>query len=279
MSDSSKAAVRPLLVRPLMMAFAVTVKPTEAELNKTWQAQVYEPFHQILAEKYPFAAHGNVEATATEIGQIFGPDGAIAKFVQTTMGPLVVRRGDSLTARTWADMGIQLQTDFASQFPRYVAPLAGGAAAAGAAAGGEAQTTFQIKPRLVSGLSEYTIEIDGQTLRYRMGTQEWNNFVWPSSRGQPGARVTAVTYDGRVVEVVSEPGRYGLEKLISTAKRIKKPDGSFELSWTGGGQTVSVDLRIVSNTQTAGAPADTGGAPTRQSFLGLQLPQTVAGGI
>lgn len=278
MSDSSKAAIRPLLVRPLMMAFAVTVRPTEAELNKTWRAQVYEPFQQILAQKYPFAAHGNVEATATEIGQIFGPDGAIAKFVQTTMGPLVVRRGDTLTARTWADMGIQLQPDFASQFPRYVAPLAGGASAAGAAGGGEAQTTFQIKPRLVSGLSEYTIEIDGQVLRYRMGTQEWNNFVWPSSRGQPGARITAVTYDGRVIEVVNEAGRYGLEKLINGAKRTKKADGSFELSWTGGGQTVSIDLRIVSNTQTAAGPADAGGAPTRQSFLGLQLPETVAAG-
>jgi type VI secretion system protein ImpL len=274
MSDAARSAVRPLLVRPLMMAFAVTVKPTEAELNKTWRAQVYEPFQHILAEKYPFAPHGAVEATVPEIGQIFGPNGAIAKFVQTTMGPLVVRRGDTLTARTWADMGIDLQPDFASQFPRYVAPLAGGATAGGAGSGVE--TTFQIKPRLVSGLSEYTIQIDGQVLRYRMGTQEWNNFVWPSPQGQPGARITAVTYDGRVVEVVNYPGRYGLEKLINSAKRTRRADGSFQLSWTGGGETVSIDLRIVSNAAAGGS--DAGGAPTRPSFLGLQLPQTVAGG-
>ncbi len=279
MSDASKAAIRPLLVRPLMMAYAVTIKPTEAELNKTWNAQVYEPFLRILAEKYPFAPHAGVEASSAEIGQIFGPDGAIAKFVQTTMGPLVVRRGDTLTARTWAEMGIQLQPDFANQFPRYVAPPAGGASSGGGTGGGDAQTVFQIKPRLVSGLSEYTIEIDGQILRYRMGTQEWANFVWPSQKGQPGARVTAVTYDGRVIEITNQPGRYGLEKLINSAQRTKKPEGVFELSWSNGGQAVAVDLRIVSSTQAPTTQADAGGAPTRQSLLGLKLPATVAGGV
>jgi type VI secretion system protein ImpL len=281
MSDASKAAIRPLLVRPLMMAYAVTIKPTEAELNKTWNAQVYEPFQRILAEKYPFSAHAGVEASAAEIGQILGPDGAIAKYVQTTMGPLVVRRGDTLTARTWADMGIQLQPEFANQFPRYVAPLAGGASTGGGTGGGDSQTVFQIKPRLVSGLSEYTIEIDGQILRYRMGAQEWTNFVWPSPKGQPGARVTAVTYDGRVIEVTNQPGRYGLEKLINSAQRTKKGEGVFELSWGSGGQAVSVDLRIVSSTQAPNNQAEAAGntAPTRQSLLGLKLPATVAGGL
>jgi len=281
MSDASKAAVRPLLVRPLMMAYAVTVKPTEAELNKIWNAQVFEPFQRILSEKYPFAPHAGVEASAAETGQIFGPEGAIAKFVQTTMGPLVVRRGDSLTARTWAEMGIQLQPEFADQFPRYVAPLAGGAATGGGGGGGgaEGQTVFQIKPRLVSGLSEYTIEIDGQVLRYRMGAQEWTNFVWPSVKGQPGARITAVTYDGRVVEITNQPGRYGLERLINTAQRAKKPDGVFELTWNNGGSAVSVDLRIVSSPQAPSPQTDAaGGAPTKQSLLGLKLPQNVAGG-
>ena len=41
-----------------------------------------------------------------EIGLVFGPDGAVAKFVGATMGPLVVRRGDVLSSRTWADIGV-----------------------------------------------------------------------------------------------------------------------------------------------------------------------------
>lgn len=278
MSDSSKAAVRPLLVRPLMMAFAVIVKPTETELNKTWQAQVYEPFQRVLAEKYPFSAQAGVEASSVEIGQVFGPDGAISKFVQTAMGPLVVRRGDLLTAKTWADKGIQLHPDFLNQFSRYVAPLAGGASTGSAdATASDAQTVFQLRPRPVSGLIEYSIEIDGQLLRYRMGAQEWTNFIWPNPRGQPGARITGVTYDGRVVEITNQPGRYGLEKLINSAQRKKKPDGVFELSWGSGSQTVAIDLRIVSSTQVAANPGEGGGTVTRQSLLGLKLPSVVAG--
>ena len=81
-----------------MQTFAVIIQPAEAEVNKVWKAQVFRPFQRSLATKYPFASDAKVEAGAGEIGQVFGPDGAIAKFVGTTLGPLVVRRGDTLTA-------------------------------------------------------------------------------------------------------------------------------------------------------------------------------------
>lgn len=278
MSDSTRQTLRPLLVRPLMMAYAVILKPTEAELNRTWNAQAYEPFTRNLAGKYPFTPTAGVEASAAEIAQTFGPDGVIAKYVLNTMGSLVIRRGDTLAARTWADMGIQLQPDFANQFSRFVAPPTG-AAEGGGAGGGSGQTVFEIRPLPAAGLSEYTIDIDGQTLRYRMGTSEWSNFVWPSAKGSPGARISAVTYDGRPLEIVNHPGRFGLEKMIGTATRTKLPDGSFRLLWNNGNQRVTVELRIVSSPQATSAPQDnTTASPARQSLLGVKLPPTVVGG-
>ncbi|MFX5793684.1 type VI secretion IcmF C-terminal domain-containing protein, partial [Acinetobacter baumannii] len=79
------------------------------------------------------------------------------------------------------------------------------------------QTVFQILPSPAAGTTEYTIEIDGQQLRYRNTPPQWTNFVWPNPQGTPGARITATTFDGRTVEVLSEPGRFGLERLIATA--------------------------------------------------------------
>lgn len=275
--DAARATIRPLLVRPLMMAFAVIVKPTEAELNRTWTAQVYDPFTRSLSEKYPFAANARVEAAAGEIAMVFGPDGSVSKFVQTAMGPLVVRRGDTLAARTWADMGVKLAPEFADNFARYVAPVAG-AAAAGSDGGGAAsapQTVFQIQPLPVSGVTEYTIEIDGQVLRYRMGAQDWANFVWPSNKGAPGAKITAVAYDGRTVEVASQPGAAGLERLIGMAEKKKRSDGSFEMTWTNNGIAVSVNLRIVSSAQAdTSANAST---PQKSGLIGIRLPAAVAG--
>ena len=269
-ADSSKETLRPMLVRPLIQAFAVILKPTEQELNKIWLAQIYEPFQQTLADKYPFATGSRVEAASAEIAKIFGSDGSIAKFSDKELSALIVRRGEVIYPRTWAEMSVALSPQFISAFPAYVAPLGADAQAAGA--NREAQTIFQLLPVPVPGLSEYTIEIDGQILRYRNGAQKWVNFFWPNSAGEPGVKITAVTYDGRSVEVFAEPGRYGLEKMISSATKEKKADGAFEMTWTKGADQVKASFRIISS------PYATGDGSTRaQGLRGLRLPSAIAG--
>lgn len=276
MTDVQRKAIRPILVRPLIQAFTVIVKPTESELNKTWLAQVYDPFQKTLGGKYPFQADSKIEATSAEIGQFFGAEGAISKFVTTSMGPLVVRRGDTLSSKTWADIGINLAPDMVSGFPSWVAPLSAGGVAA-ASGGTDAQTVFQIQPLPASGLTEYTVEIDGQQLRYRNTQAQWANFVWPNPQGAPGARVVATTFDGRTVEMVNFPGRFGLEKLIGSAQRKRKDNGVFELTWTNGATSVSIDLKIVSSPQASAAPAgaQAGAQQQGQGFRGLRLPAAV----
>jgi type VI secretion system protein ImpL len=278
MTDAQRKAIRPILVRPLVQAFAVIVKPTESELNKTWLAQVYDPFQRTLGGKYPFALNSKIEATSSEIGQFFGAEGATAKFVTATMGNLVVRRGDTLSPKTWADMGISLAPDVVTGFPSWVAPLsAGGAVAASAAGAAEAQTVFQIQPLPASGITEYTVEIDGQQLRYRNTQSQWTNFVWPNQQGAPGARVVATTFDGRTLEMVNYPGRFGLEKLINSAQRKRKENGVFELTWTNSSVSVSIDLKIISSPQAAAASGAGGAGAQSQSqgYRGMRLPAAV----
>jgi type VI secretion system protein ImpL len=277
MTDAQRKAIRPVLVRPLIQGFAVIVRPTENELNKTWLAQVYDPFQKTLAAKYPFSLDSKVEATSGEIGQFFGAEGAISKFVTTAMGPLVVRRGDTLTAKTWADMGITLAPEVVSGFPSWIAPLSTGGAAAAGAGGADSQTVFQIQPLPASGMTEYTIEIDGQQLRYRNTQAQWVNFVWPNPQGAPGARVVATAFDGRTVEIANYPGRFGLEKLINSAQRKRKDNGVFELTWANGALSVSIDLKIISSPQatSAGAGAGAGAQSQSQGYRGLRLPAMV----
>lgn len=269
-ADSSKETLRPMLVRPLIQAFAVILKPTEQELNRIWLAQVYEPFQQTLADKYPFATGSRVEAATPEIAKVFGSDGSIAKFSDKELSPLIVRRGEVIYPRTWAEMSVALSPQFIAAFPYYIAPLGGDGQTPGASR--EAQTIFQILPEPVSGLAEYTIEIDGQVLRYRNGTQKWVNFFWPNSAGEPGVKITALTYDGRSVEVFSEPGRYGLEKMISSAKKDRKPDGAFNMTWGNGEHQVKAGFRIISS------PYATGDGSSRaQGLRGMRLPSAIAG--
>ncbi len=274
MSDQQKQAIRPLLVRPLMQTFAVIVQPTEAEINKVWAAQVLEPFRKDLQAKYPFATESRVEASNAEIGTVFGPDGAVAKFFNTTVGPLVMRRGDTLSAKTWANMGITLSPAVASAFPGWVAPLSANGVA-NQASGEEAQTRFELQTVAVAGVSEYTIEIDGQAVRWKGQQQPWVPMVWPNPQGVPGSRITAFTPDGRKVVVLEELGHFGLKKMIDAAQRKRRPDGSFELNWTNGGVTVAANLRLLPAAAAAPAAAP---AQASQGFRKLRLPDTVVGG-
>ncbi|MEN3292075.1 MAG: type secretion system protein ImpL [Burkholderiales bacterium] len=274
MPDAERATIRPLLVRPLMQAFSVIIPPAEQELNRTWTAQVYEPFGKSLGAKYPFASDSRVEATPAEIAQYFGPDGSISKFVQSAMGPLVIRRGDTLSARTWADMGLRLNPAFANNLPHFVSAPGGAGPASLGAGGGQPQTNFQLQPVPTPGLTEYTVEIDGQTMRYRNGQQDWTNFTWPFTQGQPGAKITGVTSDGRTVEIANYPGQFGLEKLINAAQRKKLDNGLFMMSWTGSGYKVSTNFKLISDSRAGSNPS----AGTSENGLrGLKLPAAVAG--
>ncbi|MES2128149.1 MAG: type VI secretion system membrane subunit TssM [Pseudomonadota bacterium] len=267
MADNQKQALRPLLVRPLIQTFGMIVQPSEAEINKTWQAQVLEPFQKTLAVKYPFEPGSKVEASSAEIGQFFGPDGVVAKFVNTAMGPLVVRRGDVLAPRTWADVGITLVPQAVSAFPGWVAPLS----ANGVAASSGPQTVFQLMPQLAPGVAEFSIEIDGQQLRYKNTTPAWTNMVHPSAQGVPGARIAVQTLDGRSVELFNEAGQFGLKRMIDAATRKRKDGGVFELRWTNGNVSVAVDLKIVSNTEAGGD------ASASRGFQGMRLPPAIVG--
>jgi type VI secretion system protein ImpL len=198
---------------------------------------------------------------------VFGPEGAVAKFVGATMGPLVVRRGDVLASRTWADIGVTLAPQVVSGFPGWVAPLSSN----GVAAGGGPQNVFQLLPMTAPGVTEYTIEIDGQQLRYRNTPPAWVNMVHPGPQGASGAKVSAVTFDGRTVELFNEPGEYGLTKLIAAAAKKKVEGGLYELRWTAGAVSVAVTLKRVSS-------ADSGGsAQASRGFSGLRLPEAVVG--
>lgn len=278
MGDTAKQSLRPLLVRPLMQAYGVVVRPAENEINRVWRLEVYEPFQQGLATKYPFTRHTSIEASPAEIAKVFGPDGSIAKFTEKTLGPLINRAGDHLRPRTWADMGVRLAPEFTTQFGGWVAPLSGasaGGSSSGATTAGADQTVFQLLPQAAPGLTEYTVEIDGQVMRYRNTAASWTHFVWPSTQGAPGVRISGQTFDGKTVEFINFPGRFGLEKMVNSATRRRLDPSTFELKWTVDNLPVAVHLKIISQPGATAAP--NGGATAQGPALRGTLPAVIAG--
>ncbi len=267
LDQTQRGILRPLLLRPLMQTFRALIGPTESDVNKIWDAQVYKPFEESLAQKYPFDENGRIQATGGEIERIFGPGGAIAKFITDTLGALVNQRGNTLTAKQWADMGITLNPALMTGYGRWTAPLGQ------SSTDPDNRTVFQIQPEpATGGISGYTINIDGQKLRYRNTPPEWQPFVWGIPRDSHVAEVHATTYDGRDVILERFTGGDALPNLFRAGQGEQdKQTGIYTLTWTHDDIAVTVNLKIISN------PNVNGDGTPKQGLQGTRLPASVVG--
>ncbi|KIQ98033.1 type VI secretion system membrane subunit TssM [Lysobacter sp. A03] len=257
LAEDQRNTLRPLLLRPLVQAFAALVRPTEGEINQTWTAQVLRPFEDGIGQRYPYTPEATVEAARSDIEQIFGPQGAIAKFGESALGSLVIRRGTMLTPRQWADIGINLRPELVAGYGRWV----------GATAAGEGPTmVFQVLPLAAQG-REYTMTVDGQQMRYRNTPPQWHTFQLPGE-GVPGVQIHAVTGDGRTVEVFNAPGDNATSAMFDAAEKTSLGRQHYRLGWNRDGARVEVELRIVSTVESNAGANDS---------LGLKLPAVVAG--
>lgn len=274
LNDIDNKMVQKLLVSPLTASFESLIPPTQDEINKLWTMQAYQPFTQTLSQKVPFNSSASIQATSGEIGQIFGEGGSIANFIKETLDPFVIRRGYTLTSKTWKEQGIILNPQFVMNFQRYVAPLNGvatgtlgqGATAAPAAAN---QSNFQFYPLPNPQLLSYTIDIDGQRLVFENGIQQWVNFVWPNAGAIPGARITAVDLEGKTHTIFDAPGEYGINRLIDSSQR-REQSGVVEMTWASTQQpsiAVKVNFRLISGNSGQGGT----GVGSNRDLNGVQL--------
>ena len=180
-SEIDQQLLQKLVVSPLTQAFESLITPTQDEINKLWVMQAYQPFTANLAKKYPFNSSASLQATSSEIGQILGENGSISRFVKESLDPFVIRRGYTLTSKTWKDLGISLNPQFVMNFQRYVAPTNGMATgelnSQAPAAPATNQSNFQFYPIQNPQLLSYTVDIDGQRMTYENGVQQWVNFI------------------------------------------------------------------------------------------------------
>ena len=243
--------IQKLLVSPLTQSFESLLIPAQNEINQLWMTQAYQPFNTNLAQKYPFKSSATIQATAGEIGQIFGENGSIARFVKDALDPLVIRRGYMLSSKTWKDLGVNLNPQFVMSFQNYVAPangMATGEINQSTTPAAANQSNFQFLPLQNPKLVSYTIDIDGQRMVYENGIQQWVSFIWPNPGSIPGARITVVDLEGQTHTIFDAPGEYGINRLIDFAQR-KQLDDSFEMTWASAKDPnifVKVNFRLIS---------------------------------
>lgn len=224
-SDEAREVVRPLLVRPLIQAYATLIPLVEQDINRSWRAEVMTTWRG-LSGKYPFADSAN-EASLAEIAKFLKPvEGTLPRFVEKNLSGLLTRRGEQLIPRTWANLGVGFS-------PAFLSGVAGLTTAGNAVLHEGDGAKFELQPIPTPGLSEIVIEVDGQVLRYRNGPQPWTGFTWPNATGSgvQGARIQIVSFSGVSTSVANFGGRLGLMRLLNQARVDEHNSGTALLEW------------------------------------------------
>ncbi|WP_293766821.1 type VI secretion system membrane subunit TssM [uncultured Aquitalea sp.] len=240
-SGDTAAMVRPMLVRPLSQSYTAMLGPVQQDINQAWANEVLPQWKQ-LAGKYPFTDSGTAASVAEINRFVKANDGVLDKFINKYLNGLVQRKGDVLVARAWGDQGIRFNPEFLS-----------GAGKLGALASSQLQdgenSRFELQPQPTPGLSEISIVVDGQELRYRNGPQTWQPFNWPGADSAGGARIQVVSYNGAPSVIANQSGRMGLMRLLASAKVSQDGGDLVQLSWPAGkaadGQMVRFNFRMV----------------------------------
>lgn len=255
-----------LFLNPLTQVFETLLPSAEEELNKLWVIQVYQPFTQKLALKFPFNRSVTIQASASEIAEIFGETGRVSKYLVETLEPVVIRHGGSLNIKTWHNIGIHLNPQFSVALPNYLAPIEGMVKVDVAEKTMmELPSNFQLYPLANSKLLSYIVEIDGQRMVFEKGIQQWSSFIWPNKGAILGVRITAIDLDGKSYVVFEASGEDGINQLFDAAVQIKK-DHHIEMTWTNKQNpelAITVAFRVPSGIRNH--------VGVKQEYIGLKL--------
>ena len=89
------------------------------------------------------------------------------------------------------------------------------------------------------------LTIDGETLEYRNGEEEWRSMKWPGPKKGSGASVRMKSKQGQS-DVVEFPGEWGLFRLVEAGALTSWPgDRAFAVTWEAPtiGAQVTIDFK------------------------------------
>ncbi|MBK7614584.1 MAG: type VI secretion system membrane subunit TssM [Burkholderiales bacterium] len=153
-------------------------------LSREVRSQVGEFCHQAIAGRYPFDASSSREVTPADFATLFGPGGKfdqmqqkLAPYIDTSTRPWSFRSVEGTPLG--ADVGTLPQFQRAQVIRETFF-----------AAGAGPSTSLVFKPlEMDSALREFTLDVDGQIVRYDHGPQIPQPVRWPGPRGSNVVRM------------------------------------------------------------------------------------------
>jgi type VI secretion system protein ImpL len=248
--EGNKALFTKLLLPALRDVTITVYRDVSTRKSQSWCSEIAQPFMSTLGNRYPFVKDSLQDAPLTDLAEFIRPsNGQVKRFVNAQLLEDVIADG-----RRWrlapASTGM-----YKEDLPIYLERR--DALANSLFTGDEAQPVVRFQVRIRAGTSpdaapseiaSIKFIMDGTEVLYRNGPDNvWQRLIWPGQAGELGATLQVFNAKGDMSEI-SQPGEWGLFRLLERVKRIEpSPDGRFftatwEIQEFNGAQ-VSVDIR------------------------------------
>lgn len=214
-----------LFVSPLDSANQVVMLPAAFDINDLWRRSIYLPWGSQLAGRFPFNASDNDSSIPVLTGFLAPEQGAIARFLGSTLAGALVQEGDQWLPSPTLQNAAPFDADFlnaVNALSRLSSLLY---------AEGDAAYQFELRPVAMPGLAETTLMIDGQALKYFNQHEAWVAMHWPQT-GQPGGTylqwLSLATGTRQTLEF---SGRWAFVRLLEKARVVQLDKARFQLDF------------------------------------------------
>jgi type VI secretion system protein ImpL len=178
------------------------------------------------------------------VSEFFHPsDGVLWTFVRDQLGPYIYKHDSEWHERFWMGLSLGLNRSLIyalNNSQRITNSLfkRGGASP---------QMTFYLYPMPTPGISEISLETNGQMYRYRNEPQEWRKFEWPGQGQSTGASVVAISEKQNLRAEENQNGTWGIFHLFRKATVTKERGTQYLSQWkmeAYNGKPLTVSFRI-----------------------------------
>lgn len=232
-----------LLTDPMRHVWASIMDQSRQGLQRDWKALVVGNYNSKLRGRFPFDRKGK-DAALADLSDFFRPsDGAYWSFVQNELAPFIAEGRRSWTQKSWLDQSPGFNDDFLRSLAR-ARTISDSLFRRGQ---DEPEIRFSVYPMPTRGLSEMSIEANGQNYRYRNEPQEWRPFRWPNGEERVGAKIHGITGKGGSRGQLEFDGVWGIFHLLEQAKTTRDNGTEFLSSWelrSTDGTPITVQFKI-----------------------------------
>lgn len=266
LTQTERLAIEPLLMNPIRGSQTAVSGAEGAQLNDRWRTEVWDPYRRMVSN-YPFVATAPYDVPLADFAEFFRPStGTIWRFYDELLAGRLLRSGSRFAPRP-----SELKAGFRGDFLSCLTNAQNITEAMFRGDSSDPHLPFSVKIQAVSGVAAITLKVDGQSLVYRNGPENWSSMQWPGKDGPPGALLEVL--GEKLKERIPGHGEFGFFKLLATGgiKPVAPGAAELEASWNvdGGQRRVVMQFRPPSSRHPFG----------KSFFSALQCPPSAVAGV